>query len=61
METLAKKIISISKKKINGTYNLGSKGGISKGNYISYFLKKYPYYKKFELINYKNSKNKKKS
>ncbi len=62
METLAKKIISISKKKINGTYNLGSKGGISKGNYISYFLKKkYPHYKKFELINYKNSKNKKRA
>ncbi len=62
METLAKKIISIAKKKLNGTYNLGSVGGISKGDYILYFLKKkYPKYKKFELVNYQNSKNKKKA
>ena len=62
METLAKKIISIARKKISGTYNLGSIGGISKGDYILCFLKKkYPKYKKFELINYKNSENKKKA
>ncbi len=62
MITLAKKILFISKKKIKGTYNLGSIGGLSKGEYISNFLRKnYPKFKKFELINYNNSKNIKKA
>ena len=60
MDTLAKNIVLISKKKIQGTYNLGSTGGISKGEYIKRFLKKtYPKFKNFELINYYLPKNSK--
>ena len=60
MTTLAKNIVVISKKKIQGVYNLGSTGGISKGEYIKEFLKKnYSKFDNFELIDYilpKNSK-----
>ncbi len=62
MNTLANKVIDISKKKINGTYNLGSTGGISKGEYIFKFLKKnYPKYQNFQLIPYKKTINKNKA
>ena len=62
MDTLAKKIVIISRKKINGIYNLGSVGGVSKGQYISKFLNKnFPQFNKFELINYKKPTNKKKA
>tara|TARA_B100000579_G_scaffold415106_1_gene409402 strand:+ start:6515 stop:7384 length:870 start_codon:yes stop_codon:yes gene_type:complete len=62
MNMLARKIITISKKKISGTYNLGSIGGISKGQYIFKFLKEnFPRYDKFELINYKKPLSKKKA
>lgn len=60
MDTLLKNIILISKKKIHGVYNLGSKGGISKGEYIKKFLKKiYPKFNDFELVNYNVPKNSK--
>ena len=57
MDTLGKNIVRISKKKIQGTYNLGSVGGISKGDYIKKFLtKNYPKFDDFELINYNLAK-----
>ena len=60
MDTLAKNITLISKKKITGVYNLGSAGGISKGEYIKKFLMKtYPKFNNFELINYKIPKKSK--
>lgn len=60
MDTLANTIIKISKKKINGVFNLGSVGGISKGHYILQFLNKnFPKYKKFKITNYKNLTDKK--
>ena len=62
MDTLANKIIKISKKKINGIYNVGSVGGISKGHYILLFLRKnFPKYENFKLTNYKKLTNKKKA
>lgn len=58
MNTLAKNILLISKKKFKGTYNVGSTGGISKGEYIKKFLEKnYPKFKNFELIDYNLPKN----
>ena len=60
LDTLAKKILIISKKKIGGIYNLGSLGGISKGKYIKKFLtKNFKNYKNFEMISFVNKKNKK--
>ena len=60
MDTLAKNIIKVSQKKISGTYNLGSDGGISKGEYIKKFLiKNYPKFTNFELVNYNLPKNSK--
>ncbi len=60
LNTLSKIIILISKKKIGGIYNLGSIGGISKGNYIKRFLSvKFKNYKHFKLINYQGKSSKK--
>ncbi len=60
LDTLSKIIIIISKKKIGGLYNLGSVGGISKGNYIKKFLKiKFKDYKHFKMTNYREKSNKK--
>ena len=44
----------------SGVFNLGSVGGISKGNYIKTLLKKkFKNYKSFEMINYLSNRNKK--
>ncbi len=60
LNTLSKIIIVISKKKMGGIYNLGSVGGISKGNYIKKFLgTKFKDYKNFKLINYQEKSSKK--
>ena len=60
LDTLSKIIIMISKKKIGGIYNLGSVGGISKGNYIKKFLKiKFKGYRHFKMTNYHKKVNKK--
>ena len=60
MDTLIKNITLISQKKIPGVYNLGSTGGISKGEYVKRFLMKiYPKFNDFELINYKIPKKSK--
>ena len=59
LNTLFKIIIIISKKKIGGIYNLGSIGGISKGNYIKKFLSiKFKDYKNFKMINYHKKSSK---
>ena len=60
LNKLSKIIIQISQKKIGGIYNLGSVGGISKGNYIKKFLSvKFKDYKHFRLINYQGIRCKK--
>ena len=60
LNTLSKIILIISKKKIGGIYNLGSIGGISKGNYIKKLLSiKFKDYKNFKMINYNKKSSKK--
>tara|TARA_B100000989_G_scaffold112589_1_gene82655 strand:+ start:5678 stop:6538 length:861 start_codon:yes stop_codon:yes gene_type:complete len=60
LNTLSRIIIMISKKKIGGVYNLGSVGGVSKGNYIKKFLNiKFKNYRHFKMINYHKKSNKK--
>lgn len=62
IETLSKIILRISRKKVSGTYNLGSEGKISKGKYIQKFTQAlFPNYKKFEYTKYMYVKSKKKA
>ncbi len=62
VNTLLKIIIKISKKKIEGIFNIGSIGSISKGEYIYKLIKNlFPNYKNFYNSNYIPIKSKKRA